>query len=134
MVKGKVKSTIWITPAVKEQIEASYRADNCGSQSDFVEKAVEFYLGYLNAQKAGEYLPYMLSETLDAKLGVLGDRIGRLLFKMTVEESMMMHIIASDTDVDAPTLDRLRGRCVQDAKRTNGEISFKEILKFQKGL
>ena len=99
-----------------------------------MEKAVEFYLGYLNAQKAENYLPYMLGETLDAKLGVLGDRIGRLLFKLTVEESMLMHIIASDTDVDAPTLDRLRGRCVQDAKRTNGEISFKDILKFQKGL
>ena len=47
---------------------------------------------------------------------------------------MMMHIIASDTDVDTPTLDRLRGRCVQDTKRTNGEISFQDILKFQKGL
>ena len=77
MVKGKVRSTIFFTPSVKEQIEASYRADNCGSQSDFVEKAVEFYLGYLNAQKADDYLPYLLSETLDAKLGVLGDRIGR---------------------------------------------------------
>ena len=108
MVKGKVRSTIFFTPSVKEQIEASYRADNCGSQSDFVEKAVEFYLGYLNAQKADDYLPYLLSETLDAKLGVLGDRIGRMLFKLTVEESMM--------------------------KRTNGEISFKDILKFQKGL
>ena len=134
MVTGKVKSTIWFTPAVKEQVEANYRADNCGSQSDFVEKAVAFYLGYLSTQKAEAYLPYMLSEALDAKLNVLGDRIGRLLFKLTVEESMMMHILASDTDVDAPTLDRLRGRCVQDARRTNGEISFKDILKFQKGL
>lgn len=42
--------------------------------------------------------------------------------------------IASDTDVDVPTLDRLRGRCVMDAKRTNGTISFKDILKFQKSL
>lgn len=80
------------------------------------------------------YLPRLISETLEAKLGVLGDRIGRLLFKLTVEESMMMHIIASDTDVDFPTLDKLRGRCVMDAKRTNGEISFQDILKFQKGL
>ena len=71
---------------------------------------------------------------MDAKLDMLGDRIGRLLFKLTVEESMLMHIIASDTDVDAPTLDRLRGRCVQDVKRTNGGLSFKEILKFQKSL
>lgn len=134
MFQDKKKTAFWLYPDTKAQVVANYREDNCASQSEYVEKAILFYTGYLKAKEAEEYLPYMLSETLDAKLGVLGDRIGRLLFKLTVEESMMMHIIASDTDVDAPTLDRLRGRCVQDTKRTNGEISFQDILKFQKGL
>lgn len=134
MFKDKRKTAFWLFPETKAQVEAHYREDNCASQSEYVEKAILFYTGYLHAQKANAFLPRLISETLEAKLGVLGDRIGRLLFKLTVEESMMMHIIASDTDVDAPTLDRLRGRCVQDAKRTNGEISFKDILKFQKGL
>jgi hypothetical protein len=65
-------------------------------------------------------------------LGVLSDRIGKLLYKQAVEQSIMAHIIAADTDIDEQTLDKLRGRCVRDVKRTNGQISFKDILRFQK--
>ena len=47
---------------------------------------------------------------------------------------ILTHIVAADTDIDLDTLEKLRGRCVQDARRTNGEISFQDILRFQKGL
>ncbi len=130
----KARHTVWLPDDIWNKVESHYQADNCSTKNEYIEKAIRFYTGYLNAQNTSDYLPRLISEMLDAKLDTLGDRIGRLLFKLTVEESMMMHIIACDTDIDAPTLDRLRGRCVNDAKRTNGEISFKEILKFQKSL
>ncbi len=130
----KARHTVWLPDDIWNKVESHYQADNCSTKNEYIEKAIRFYTGYLNAQNTSDYLPRLISEMLDAKLDMLGDRIGRLLFKLTVEESMMMHIIACDTDIDAPTLDRLRGRRVNDAKRTNGEISFKEILKFQKSL
>ena len=43
-----------------------------------------------------------------------------------------MNIIAADTDIDYQTLDKLRGKSVRDVKATNGQIGFKEALKFQK--
>ena len=43
-----------------------------------------------------------------------------------------MHILSWDSDVDQETLRRLRTRCVNDVKSTNGQISFNEILQFQK--
>ena len=52
MVKGKERATIWFTPSVKAKIEEHYRADNCKSQSEFIEKAVEFYLGYAGPMAA----------------------------------------------------------------------------------
>lgn len=133
-MSDKTRHTVWLPEDIWDKVESHYQADNCSTKNEYIEKAIRFYTDYLNAKNASDYLPRLISETLEAKLGVLGDRIGRLLFKLTVEESMMMHIIASDTDVDVPTLDRLRGRCVMDAKRTNGQISFNEILKFQKSL
>ena len=65
---------------------------------DGYEKAIRFYAGYRNAECDGYYLPSTLSYTLEGSLTALGDRIGRLLFKLSVEESMLMHIIAHDTD------------------------------------
>ena len=44
----------------------------------------------------------------------------------------MMHIIASDTDIDEVTLSKLRGHCVQEVKASRADVSFLKALKFQK--
>ena len=43
-------------------------------------------------------------------------------------------IIAYDTDIDEGEYQRLRGRAIRDMKRTNGRISFKDALDFQKSV
>ena len=134
MVTGKEKFALWLTPEAREMVREAYRGDNCASQSEFIEKAVRFYCGYLGAKKDGAYLPRVLAEILEGILSTFGSRVGRLLFKQIVEQSILAHIVAADTDMDLDTLERLRGYCVQDARRTNGEISFQDILRFQKGL
>ena len=134
MVTGKEKFALWLTSEAREMVRGAYRSDNCASQSEFIEKAVRFYCGYLEAEKDGAYLPRVLAEILEGILSTFGSRVGRLLFKQIVEQSILTHIIAADTDIDLDTLEKLRGRCVQDARRTNGEISFQDILRFQKGL
>ncbi len=69
---------------------------------------------------------------MEGTLGVMANRIGKLLFKQSVELGILSHIIAADTDIDQATRQRLRGRCVDDVKRTNGQIQFKDILQFQR--
>ena len=131
MDTNKKKYAFWLTPEAKREIESSYTNDNCQSQSEFVEKAVRFYSGYLHAGR-NAFLPSVLSDILEGSLGTIADRIGQLVFKLAVEMSMTMHIIAADTGVDPNLLEPLRTRCVNDVMRTNGQIRFKDILKFQK--
>ena len=68
------------------------------------------------------------------RLGALGDRIGKLLFKQAVEGNIVNHILAADTDMDVETYERLRSRSLREVKQTKGEISFKDDLIFQKSL
>ena len=51
-----------------------------------------------------------------------------MLFRLVVEVSMMGRIIASDTAMDNETIERLRAKCVQDTKKINGQISFRDAL------
>ena len=76
MVIGKEKFALWITPEAKKEVEAHYKQDNCKSQSEYIEKAVRFYSGYLDTKHAEEYLPRVLSDVLEGKLGAFGKRIG----------------------------------------------------------
>ncbi len=134
MVEGKIKFPLWIAPETKEIVAESFRQDNCKSMSEFIEKAILFYNGYLHARHAEYYLPRVLGSVLQGTLGLFGDRIGKLLFKQAVECNITNHIIAADTDMDLDTYERLRGRSLREVKQTHGEISFEDDLIFQKSL
>ena len=134
MVEGKIKFPLWIAPETKEIVAESFQKDNCKSMSEFIEKAILFYNGYLHARHAEYYLPRVLSSVLQGTLGLFGDRIGKLMFKQAVECNITNHILAADTDMDLDTYERLRGRSLREVKQTKGEISFEDDLIFQKSL
>ena len=134
MVEGKVKFALWFAPETRELVSANYRQDNCKSMSEFIEKAVLFYCGYLQASHAEYYLPRVLGSVLQGTLGLFGDRIGRLLFKQAVECNITNHILAADTDIDLDTYEKLRARSVREVRETGSSISFQDDLVFQKSL
>lgn len=134
MVKGKQKATIFLTPSMKKKIEENYRADNCRSQSEFVEKAVDFYLGYLNTKNASAFLPEVLTTILIGIMDDFAQRMGRQLYKVAVEQNLCNHILTADTDMDQRIYQLMRGRSVREVDSTNGRITFKEVLDFQRSV
>lgn len=111
-----------------------YRTDNCAAKNEFIKKAIEFYVGSLHTKNANAFLPEVLSTTLTGTLDGFASRISSLLFKQGVDINLMAQIIAYDTDIDEGTYERLRGRAIRDMKRTNGRISFKDAMDFQKSV
>lgn len=57
MTNNKEKYAFWLTPEAKKMIEINAPLANCGSQSEFVEKAVRFYDGYLKVQNSVRFCP-----------------------------------------------------------------------------
>ena len=47
--------------------------------------------------------------------------------------NMMMNVLASELDVAPETLERLRGRCIQEVKKTGGAVTFTDAVKYQRG-
>lgn len=133
MNENKNRHTVWLTDEAWNKVKNHYRTDNCSTQNEYIEKAIRFYSGYLDTEQADSYLPRVLAEVLEGKLSALGGRIGKLLFKLSVDNAVMAHVTAVSIDVDLDTLKKLRVKCIKDAKETNGEIDFEDAYKFQKG-
>ena len=129
----KSKYSIYLTPETMEKVEQLYKADNAESKSIFIERAIEFYCGYLTAENFREYFPQVITSTLDSKLKIMEDRMASLLYKNAVELAMLLHVIAATNDVDDMNLSQLRGLCNQEVKRTNGRIKFEDAARYQKG-
>ena len=130
----KRRFQLWIRPSTLELADTLYKKDNCDSKSEFIEKAVEFYLGYLNTKNAGAFLPEVLSTILIGITDDFAQRMGRYLYKVAVEQNLCNHILTADTDMDQRTYELMRGRSVREVNSTNGRISFKEVLDFQKSV
>lgn len=129
--KDKQKFPLWAKPETLESVKELYRSDNCKSQSEFIEKAILFYIGYLTADEPKSYLPNMFLSTMKSIVRESDNRTGRLLFKLAVELSMLLNVAAALWDVDRSELARLRGNCIEEVKRLNGTISFDDAMDWQ---
>lgn len=128
----KRKFALWIRPSLLEEVDSLYKSDNCASRSEFMEKALQFYIGYLTCNHAQDYLADVIPSTVKSIMDETANRMGRLLFKMAVEQAVSENILAAVCDVDQTELTRLRGQCIEEIRKTNGMISFEEALRWQR--
>ena len=129
----KERFTLWMNHSTFDKIEKNYREDNCEKKSEFIEKAVNFYCGYLKMNSSEPFLSTVLRETLKKLIKASDDRISRLLFKIAVELAITMNVVAANNGVDKEVLNSLRGECIKEVKKTNGIFTFDEADDWQKG-
>lgn len=128
----KRRFQLWLKPSVLDMADDLYAKDNCGSRSEFIEKAIQFYAGYIYAQQSPDYLPKIIISTLKGLINDSDNRISRILFKLAVEQAITMNVVAATCNISREQLDKLRVTCVAQVKRTNGSYSFEDAFDFQK--
>lgn len=131
--KDKYKFALWLYPETLDKVKELYRQDDCKSKSEFIEKAIRFYIGHLTADDDTSYLPNALISNLKSIVAESDNRQNRMLFKLSVEMAMMMNVLAANSEIDEESLIRLRGECVKEVKRLNGSFSFDDAVDWQKG-
>ena len=112
-------------------ISAALPAANCRTRNEFINKAVQFYLAFLNNRSSSEFLTPALESVIAGKIGDTENRIARVLFKQSVELAMMMHIVAATNDVQPEDLTKLRKMCVDEVSRLGGKYKFDDVVRFQ---
>ena len=128
----KRRFQLWLKPSVLNMAEELYEGDNCASRSEFIEKAIMFYAGYLYAERARDYLPRIVTSTLKGIVDESDNRISRILFKLAVEQAITMNVVAATCSIGRDQLDKLRGMCVSQVKKTNGAYSFNDAYDLQR--
>ena len=131
MEENKKNYALWLYPETVRRMDSSLELANCQSRSEFVERALHFYMGDLVADETTEYLSKALLTSMRGTLDANDDRLTSLLFKLCVETNMMMHVIAAHFKDDVGALRALRGYAVDEVKRTYGRISFDNAVKIQ---
>ena len=118
MKNNKERTAVWLYPETMERLDGWLSKDNCKSRSEFIEKALRFYMGYLGTEDISSYLSKALLASIQGTLQKTENRVANNLFRLSVE-------------ITDEELHRLRGRCVAEVKRTKGKIRLEDAVDFQ---
>ena len=130
--ENRLKITLWLKPGIVRRMDGWLEEDNCKTRSEFIEKALRFYMGCLATEDTSEYLSRALADTLRGTLADNENRLRTLLFKLCVEVNMMGHTVAAHFRADPVNRRELRAFAVDEVLRTNGKISFDAALALQR--
>ena len=133
VTNGKVKFAAYLQPDTLERVKELYRKSGARTKSDFIEHAIQFYIGRLTADDDTSYLPNAFLSNMRAIAYESDNRQSRMLFKLAVELAMVQNLIAAHYDIDLDTMDRLRGAGVKEVSRINGYLKMEDAVDWQRG-
>lgn len=132
--ENKTRIPTWLRPSTTRRMDGWLEAANCKSRSEFIEKSLHFYMGYLGAEDASEYLSDALTATLHGIMSSNANRLNSLLFKSAVEQGIMAHTIAARFGDAMEDRCALREYVTDEVKRINGQIKFEDAQDIQRML
>ena len=98
----KIKFPLYVFPETMKTVDILYKSDNCSSRTEFMEKAIRFYCGYLlqNKPELVDYLAPQLATLTEGIVKGTEQRLSRALFKVAVELGAVSHMLAAINDID----------------------------------
>ena len=118
----KIKFPLYVFPETMKTVDILYKSDNCSSRTEFMEKAIRFYCGYL-LQNKPELVDYLAPQIATITEG---------MFKVAVELGAVSHMLAAIHGIDDDTMIKLRAMCTDEVKRINGIINFEKAVRYQR--
>ena len=120
------KLSFRLEPEKRERLERCYTMDGSQSRREFIERALDFYIDYLEMNDGSSLLPKEITAAINGRLGTFEDRIAKLLFKLSVATDMNVGVLADVYDFTEEGLRRRRATSVQNVKQTNGILSLEQ--------
>lgn len=98
------------------------------SRNDVIEKAIDFYFGYITSQLSQDYLCGVFGAKMEGLVSNLATRISKGNFRTAVESDIQTRMLATVIQMNKAEYDRLRVKAIQDVKKTNGSINILEAV------
>lgn len=116
----KKKFALYVRDSSLDVARQWYEQDNCASISEFIEKAILFYGGYVANERNQNYLPNIVISTLKSIMRDSENRHNRNLYRIALELSMLMNVMAATHHIPEESLPKHIQK-----RATNSNSSFK---------
>lgn len=133
MEDKKQKYAYWLRPSLVMEVESMLEEANATSKSDFVTQAIKFYIGYLRQKKCVDFISPILAQIIKSEIGSVEQNISKMLFKLSVEQSIVNNLIAFEKEITPASMETLRTECAKEVARLGGVVTFEDAYEWQHG-
>lgn len=116
MRNGKEKTGFWIDAALLSEIDAMLEKSQSGNRTEFVVKAIKFYIGFLKTEKTESYLLSTFTAAIQGTVNGAEERIMGVIYKIAVEIAMLNRIVAYERNFAESAIDQIREVAKQEVK------------------
>ena len=124
----KYKSTVYLKKSCYQVMESLMSITDCSSRNDVIEKAINFYFGYVSSQISQDYLCGAFGSKIEGLVSNLATRISKGNFRTAVESDILTRMLATVIQMNKNEYDRLRVKAIQDVKKTDGSINILDAV------
>ena len=129
----KQKYAYWLRPSLVLEMEGILDEANAKSRSDFVTQAIKFYIGYLRQKKCIDFISPILAQSIKSEIGSVEQNISKMLFKLSVEQSIVNNLVAFEKEITTASMETLRTECAKEVARLGGVVTFEDAYEWQNG-
>ena len=131
-MSDKSKVGLKIRSEVLSDAKSTFPIDQCKCLSEFTERALEYYMGYVRSNRMADYLSPTIMSSIKAASDENTIRITRILFKLAVEMAVMNNLFAASLNINDEQINALRRECEKVVRKTNGDFCLNDALHWQK--
>ena len=132
MTDTKERFSLRIAPETADIVEKNYRENGCVSKSEFIEKAILFYGGYVASEHNQDYFSNIVVSTMKAVNKDMEMHLNAQLFKTAVEISTITLLIATAFDLSETDTKELENKCIREVRKIHGVIDWEKAVECQK--
>lgn len=126
-MEKRIKTGLALTPAHLKLCDDNLTRAEADSRNTFVEKAIEFYAGYLNAEQNPKFFDEMFTSAAQQKMEHIGKSLGTGQYKIAVELAKLSRLFASYMRVPVDRLDNLYQACQAEVKELGSVPTFGKV-------
>lgn len=130
MQEKRVKCGLALTPDHLKLCDQNLSRAGANSRNCFVEKAIEFYSGYLNAIQNPGFFNEMFTSEAQKKIDKLTFTLGTGQYKIAVELATLSCLLADYVELSASELRDIHNRCAREVKELGSVPGFGQLGKF----
>lgn len=100
-------------------------------QSEFMRRAVEFYISFFRSKKCLDMLSPLLAGAIKGEVESLEHNISEMLFKLAVEQSVTNGVLATAYSIALQDIKSFRKQSAQSVAETNGLLDLESACESQ---